>query len=97
MSIGVFLGPSLSREEALEIGNFEILPPVQQGDVYRAVETDRYQTLVIIDGFFENTASVWHKEILWALALGIAVYGASSIGALSPNCLSLACWVGARF
>ena len=36
----------------------------------------------IIDGYFEVTPTVWHKEILWAMAQGIHVYGAASIGAL---------------
>ncbi|OYW12122.1 MAG: hypothetical protein B7X34_02220, partial [Acidobacteriia bacterium 12-62-4] len=33
-------------------------------------------------GYFEQRLSVWHKEILWAMEAGIAVYGASSMGAL---------------
>jgi hypothetical protein len=36
----------------------------------------------IVDGYFETVATVWHKEILWAMAEGIHVYGAASIGAL---------------
>jgi hypothetical protein len=36
----------------------------------------------VVDGFFETTPTVWHKEILWAMTQGIHVYGASSIGAL---------------
>ena len=36
----------------------------------------------IIDGYFEATPTVWHKEILWAMTQGIHVYGAASIGAL---------------
>jgi len=36
----------------------------------------------IVDGNFETVATVWHKEILWAMAQGIHVYGAASIGAL---------------
>ncbi len=88
MSIAVFLGPTLSKEDALAIGTFDILPPVRQGDVYRAVLTNDYEALVIVDGFFENTASVWHKEILCALAEGIPVYGASSMGALRAAELS---------
>jgi hypothetical protein len=38
--------------------------------------------IVIVDGLFERTPTVWHKEILWALRDGIRVYGAASIGAL---------------
>jgi len=37
---------------------------------------------VIIDGYFNQVPAVWHKEILWALAQGIQVFGAASMGAL---------------
>ena len=36
----------------------------------------------MVDGYFEVTPTVWHKEILWAMAQGIHVYGSASIGAL---------------
>ncbi|MBB4386465.1 hypothetical protein GGE61_002783 [Rhizobium leguminosarum] len=36
----------------------------------------------LIDGGFEYAAPVWHKEILRALSLGVAVLGAASMGAL---------------
>src|SRR4029077_1266006 len=36
----------------------------------------------VIDGYFERVPTVWHKEILWAMAEGIHVYGAASAGAL---------------
>nr|WP_246252767.1 TfuA-like protein [Mesorhizobium camelthorni] len=36
----------------------------------------------MIDGVFENEASVFHKEILWALSNKIPVFGAASMGAL---------------
>jgi hypothetical protein len=35
-----------------------------------------------LDGYFEIVPTVWHKEVLWAMAHGIHVYGAASIGAL---------------
>lgn len=37
---------------------------------------------MLIDGYFEHTRSVWHKEILWALYRGARVVGAASLGAL---------------
>jgi hypothetical protein len=37
---------------------------------------------VIIDGYFERVPAVWHKEILWAMARGVHVFGGGSIGAL---------------
>ena len=36
----------------------------------------------IVDGYFEGVLSVWHKEILWAMAEGIHVFGSASMGAL---------------
>ncbi len=56
-------------------------PPVRQGELYRAA-LDGPAVIGVIDGYFEATPTVWHKEILWAMAQGIHVYGAASIGAL---------------
>jgi len=36
----------------------------------------------LIDGNFEGVPAVWHKEILYALSLGVACFGAASMGAL---------------
>ncbi|MCS6760145.1 MAG: TfuA domain-containing protein [Candidatus Devosia euplotis] len=36
----------------------------------------------IVDGYFQRTAAVWHKEILFALSSGVTVFGSSSMGAL---------------
>jgi hypothetical protein len=77
----VFLGPSLSIEAARGILDAEYLPPVAQGDVYRALDRNP-PAIGIIDGYFDRVASVWHKEILWALTQGIHVMGAASMGAL---------------
>ncbi len=77
----VFAGPSLYGAETLEGADIEMRPPVRQGDVYLAT-LDRPKAIGIIDGYFDGTPSVWHKEILWAMSQGIAVFGASSMGAL---------------
>ncbi len=78
----VFLGPSLPLAAAQKIlPNACYHPPVRCGDIIKALRLQP-KTLVIIDGFFEQTASVWHKEILLALSFGVKVYGASSMGAL---------------
>jgi hypothetical protein len=77
----VFSGPSLPPSKAPAHPSFEWRPPVRQGDVYRAAQS-RPALIGIIDGYFETVATVWHKEILWAMAQGIHVYGAASIGAL---------------
>ncbi len=41
-----------------------------------------YRTLLLIDGYFHQVPSVQHKEILYALHQGLAVFGCSSMGAL---------------
>src|SRR6516165_842500 len=77
----VFSGPSLPPSRAPVPPGIEWRPPVRQGDVYRTARS-RPALIGIIDGYFETVATVWHKEILWAMAQGIHVYGAASIGAL---------------
>ncbi|WP_448205923.1 TfuA-like protein [Azospirillum sp. sgz302134] len=77
----VFLGPTLPREDAVRELDAAYLPPVAQGDIIRLCER-KPRAIGIVDGFFENIPSVWHKEILFAIDQGIAVFGASSMGAL---------------
>jgi len=77
----VFLGPSLPAADAARLLQASYLPPVAQGDVYRAALA-RPWGIAIIDGYFERVPAVWHKEILWALSRGIHVFGAASMGAL---------------
>jgi hypothetical protein len=81
MSAVVFTGPTLSAADAAAELDARYLPPVAQGDVYRAT-LQRPQAIGIVDGYFERVPSVWHKEILWALSQGIHVFGAASMGAL---------------
>lgn len=82
MTACVFLGPTLPVTEAREALEAEYLPPVRQGDVYRAVLRYRPRAVGIIDGYFHQVPSVWHKEILWAMAEGVHVFGSASMGAL---------------
>jgi hypothetical protein len=77
----VFLGPTLPHHEAREVLDAEYRPPAAQGDVLRAA-LRRPRVIALVDGVFERTPSVWHKEILFALSEGIHVYGAASMGAL---------------
>ncbi|WP_163995278.1 TfuA-like protein [Pyxidicoccus caerfyrddinensis] len=77
----IFTGPTLRPEEARAELEAVYLPPVQQGDVYRAAREGPV-AIGIIDGFFEHVPAVWHKEILWAMSEGIHVFGAASMGAL---------------
>jgi hypothetical protein len=77
----VFTGPTLPAEEARPLLDAVYLPPVSQGDVYRAAREGPWG-IAIVDGYFGRVPAVWHKEILWALAQGIHVFGAASMGAL---------------
>jgi len=78
-----FLGPSLRSAEALGIvPQVELRPPICQGDLTTVVEGLHPRAILIVDGEFGQSLSVWHKEILHALHLGIRVVGASSMGAL---------------
>jgi hypothetical protein len=79
----IFCGPSLNPREAEASGllDAEFRAPVQLGSVYRAVRAGAH-LIGIVDGYFERVPAVWHKEILYALDEGVAVYGAASMGAL---------------
>lgn len=77
----VFVGPTLALADARRELDATYLGPVAQGDVLRALDA-RPAAIAIIDGYFASVPAVWHKEILWALAQGVRVFGASSMGAL---------------
>jgi hypothetical protein len=77
----IFAGPSLPPAYRPPDPSLEWRPPVKQGEVHETA-LGRPAIIGIIDGYFEVTPTVWHKEILWAMAQGIYVYGSASIGAL---------------
>ncbi|GAA0775610.1 TfuA-like protein [Roseibium denhamense] len=81
MTAAVFLGPTLEPGTARSLADVQVLPPVSQGDVYRAVQNG-FRIIGIVDGYFEQVPAVWHKEILWAMSQGVHVFGAASMGAL---------------
>src|SRR6185503_9427900 len=81
MKVYLFTGPSLSAEEGKKELDAIYRPPAAQGDVYRAA-LDAPRAIGIIDGYFERIPSVSHKEVLWAMAQGIHVFGSASMGAL---------------
>ena len=81
MNVVIFCGPSLPVKEQAPYADFQFHPPVRQGDLYGAAR-QRPTAIGIIDGYFDGEPAVWHKEILWALGEGIAVFGAASMGAL---------------
>ncbi len=77
----VFIGPSLPRDAAMALLEADYRPPVELGDVWRALQCSP-PAIGIIDGFFDCVPAVWHKEILMALAESVPVFGAASMGAL---------------
>jgi hypothetical protein len=77
----VFSGPSLPPAAVPNISGIEWRPPLKQGDLHRAA-LERPDAIIVIDGYFETTPTVWHDEILFALSNEIEVYGAASTGAL---------------
>jgi hypothetical protein len=81
MNVVVFTGPTLPERDARQFLEADYRPPAAIGDVYKAA-LGRPFAIGIIDGYYETTPSIWHKEVLWALKQGIHVYGAASMGAL---------------
>lgn len=87
--ICVFAESTITADEVCDIlgDSVDVRPSVRCGDVLKAV-LDGCKWIVIIDGSFEWTPSVWHKEILFALRQGVQVFGCSSMGALRAAELS---------
>lgn len=81
----IFLGPSLDTNQAQSIlPEALFLGPVQCGDILKVLRLQP-ETIVIIDGYFDNVPSVWHKEILFAIECGVEIFGTSSMGALRAS------------
>ncbi len=81
MKITIFAGPTLPESEIAALVDAEVLPPAARGDIYCAARAGA-QAIGVIDGYFACVAAPWHKEILYAMSEGCAVFGASSMGAL---------------
>ena len=83
MTIVVYLGPTMSWSDAQRIlPQAVFLPPAAQSDLISVIDELSPTGILLIDGVFTQQLSVWHKEILYALERGVAVYGSSSMGAL---------------
>ncbi len=86
----VFLGPSLPLQDARQLlPAARYCPPVRCGDILSLLRLGP-ATFAIIDGQFESTGAVWHKEILYALARGTIVLEASTDEDDLPNRLEQA-------
>ena len=80
----IFAGPSFGSDiERLRVENPSILfrGPAARGDILQAVQ-DGARAIGIVDGYFGEVPSVWHKEILYALQHNVVVAGGASMGAL---------------
>ena len=77
----IFLGPSLRLADARELLDTDYRPPAGQGDLLGAAQ-EKPPAIGLIDGIFKDAPTVRHREILWAMAQGVPVFGASSMGAL---------------
>lgn len=80
----LFVGPSLGSDLAATRAmspRIDFRPPAACGDILKAVE-DGATAIGLVDGYFGDLPSVWHKEILYALEHDVAVAGGASMGAL---------------
>lgn len=75
----VFSGPTLNGEKRHSAIDWR--GPAARGEIYEAAK-QKPVAIGLIDGYFESTPSVCHKELLWALSRGIHVLGAGSMGAI---------------
>lgn len=79
--IAVFAGPSLPPRSRPRDVSLTWFPPAATGDVLKIVGTG-FDTVCLIDGYFDHRPAPWHKELLTVMAAGIRLIGASSMGAL---------------
>lgn len=78
----IFIESTLSHIDARKAypdGDF--YKSIKKGDLLKIISKG-YSTIVIVDGGFDWTPSIWHKEIMIAIKMGVVVIGASSMGAL---------------
>lgn len=80
----IFVGPSLHRDLAfLRRRQDDIVwaGPARCGDIARAARSG-VTAIALVDGLFDQSAAPWHKEMLYALSLGLPIAGGASMGAL---------------
>jgi hypothetical protein len=78
----VFVGPTLPADEVTaRLPGAAVRGPAEQGSVLDATVSG-VRAIGLIDGCFHAVPAVWHKEVLWALQVGVRVVGAASMGAL---------------
>lgn len=80
----LFAGPSLHHDLVFlrrHHGDVDWRGPARCGDIVRVVRSGA-TAIGLVDGLFDQNAAPWHKEILFALSIGIPVAGGASMGAL---------------
>jgi len=80
----IFAGPSFGANIERLRGKYPSIAfrgPAARGDILQAVQ-DGARAIGIVDGYFGEMPSVWHKEILYALQRDVVVVGGASMGAL---------------
>lgn len=83
----VFALPGMAPPAPARDKRFDFRPPAVMGDIYRAAR-EKPSAILLLNGVFETAPAVRHKEILWAISQGVAMFGASGIGALRAAELS---------
>ena len=81
MTLFAFAGPSLTAADRAARPQIAWRPPAEAGDLLR-LGAGGGDVVCLIDGYFDHRPAVRHKELLLLLSRGVAVIGASSIGAL---------------
>lgn len=81
--IVIYLGPSLSAEDARQILAADYRPPVARGDIEALLRQPVLPKIVgMIDGKFFQSFAISPKEMLPLLERGVTMLGSSSMGAL---------------
>jgi len=81
MTVVAFAGPSLPRCDRSEFPGVDWRPPCEAGDLLR-LDAGPGDRVCVIDGWFDHRPALRHKELWELLARRVAIFGASSIGAL---------------
>ena len=81
MTVFAFAGPSLVSADRAAFPGVDGRAPAGAGDLLR-LGAAAGDVVCLIDGYFDHRPAVRHKELLLLLSRGVAILGASSIGAL---------------
>jgi len=79
--IVVFAGPSLAAPRRPDDPRLAWRPPAVAGDACELFDAGA-RAVVLIDGLFDQTLAIRHKELLGLIARGVPVIGGASMGAL---------------